>query len=78
MLKLELDDFDELYRMMMQLGAISYLQSIMLFDKQQNTVDEDLRFASEIAETYLLDRQCETVLKLKPLLERKDFIVFET
>lgn len=73
MLQIELKDFDDLYRLMMHLGAITYLQSMILFDKQQNFVENDLRFASETAEAYLLDMQSETVLKLKRLLERQDF-----
>lgn len=77
MLKIKMEDADALYGLFVQLGAITYLQSLMQLDIIRGTCDEELCFAQRTAEHYLLDWQSEIVIKLKNLLEREDFTVYE-
>lgn len=75
MLRVKLEDADALGQILVQLGVVTYLQGLLLYDKDGKSVlSEDLSFAHGDARNYLWDWQCETVLELKKLIEKEDFM----
>ncbi len=77
-MKMKLEDADTLGEITAQLGMITYLQGLLLYDKEGKSVlTEDLAFVRRDAENYLWDWQCEVVLKLKKLICKEDFITIE-
>ena len=74
MLEITLSDLDLLHTHVSDLYALSYLQNLLMYDKTNNVIcDENLNCFRESSDLYILDKQSETLLKLKNLLEKDNF-----
>ena len=63
----------ELENYILELGCIAYLQSVIQHDN--HTLDKDMTIMYEEAKGYLIEKEVETVVKLKKLFYSKDFTV---
>ena len=70
---IKLDDVDELYSIMFDLEMLVYLRGLLDFDTDGSVVEHEFEFAHRHAESFLWERELETVQKLSSLLCKKDF-----
>lgn len=71
MRKIDPKKMAELENCILELGCIAYLQSVIQYDNY--TLDDDLTDMYEESKGYLLEKEIETVLKLRKLFYSKDF-----
>ena len=75
MLEIKLDNVDKLNKLMSDFSVISYLECLVRSDEAGHIIlDDNMSFARERAGYYLYDRQFETVLKLREILEEENFV----
>ena len=76
MLKIKVQDLDELNDISTELGIIAYLQSLVWYDFNSRTVNTSKVDVSRgDTEHYLLDRQLDVVCKLQDLISKESFII---
>ena len=69
MLKIKLDDVDELYNVLLKLGIITSLQQFMLYEAHIDK-DDPLQFSMSSIPYYLIEQQVEIIEYFKELLDR--------
>ncbi|MBO5020747.1 MAG: hypothetical protein J6J13_01420 [Clostridia bacterium] len=75
MLKIKFQDLDELYFISLEIEVLTYLQYLTQFDDHEDETTQNIFGQSRnYAKSYLLEKQCEMVKKLKDLIERDDFV----
>ncbi len=78
MLKVKVEDVDELHRLFGELCIYIYFQGLLQEDREEDILgEEQMRFIQRSAENYLWSRQRETVLKIKALVESEVFTCSE-
>lgn len=76
MLRVKLKDIDVLGEILAQLEVVTYLQDLLLYDKDgKSALAEDFSFVHRDAQNYLWDWQLDTVLQYKRLIEKEDFMM---
>lgn len=73
--KIKLEYIDELNRLSSDLCAIAYSQGLVNQDEFADLFVGKYNFIREAAKQYLWDREEESALNLKAILEKKDFTV---
>ncbi len=73
MQKINSKKMTELENYILELSCIAYLQSVIQYDNY--TLDDDLTDIYDEAKGYLVEKEIETVLKLRKLFYSKDFAV---
>lgn len=63
----------ELENYILELSCIAYLQSVIQYDNY--ALDDDLAEMYDEAKGYLVEKEVETVVKLRKLFYSKDFAV---
>lgn len=63
----------ELENYILELSCIAYLQSVIQYDNY--SLDDDLTEMYNEAKSFLVEKEVETVVKLKELFYSKDFAV---
>ncbi|MBR3969374.1 MAG: hypothetical protein IKJ93_07275 [Clostridia bacterium] len=78
MLKISLENINELHNIFFELASITYLQNVIRDENSENNFYiEGFEFLKREGTLYLLDRQTEAILRLKELLFKDDFNVGE-
>ena len=78
MLKISLENINELHNIFFELASITYLQNVIRDENSENNFYiEGFEFLKREGALYLLDRQTEAILRLKELLFKDDFNVGE-
>ena len=76
MLKIHISTIDELNELTAQLGVVTYLQDLILYDENCDMLgSDDLVFAREFAKAFIFDIQYKTVTKLRSLVTSDSFTV---
>lgn len=73
MRKIDPKKMAELENYILELNCIAYLQSVVQYDNY--TLDEDIADMYEEAKGYLVEKEVETVVKLRKLFYSKGFTV---
>ncbi len=77
-MKIKLSDVDLLYKLMLDMGMLTYLQQLMVLDEQTEMFGEnEFEFVRVYTRNNLIDMQTETITKLKKLLDKSDFVISE-
>lgn len=78
MLKISLENINELHNIFFELASITYLQNVIRDENSENNFYiEGFEFLKREGTLYLLDRQTEAILRMKELLFKDDFNVGE-
>lgn len=78
MIKIDLEHINELHNIFFELAAITYLQNVIRDENcENNYYIEGFEFLKREGALYLLDRQTETVLRMKELLFKDEFNIGE-
>ena len=79
MLKIHISTIDELNELISQLGVITYLQDLVLYDELCDLLNnDDLEFAREFTKVFLHEHQYKTVTQLRSLVTGENFAVSDT
>lgn len=73
MKKINPQKMTELENYILELSCIAYLQSVIQYDNY--ALDDDLTEMYNEAKSFLVEKEVETVVKLKELFYSKDFTV---
>ncbi|MBQ4040375.1 MAG: hypothetical protein IJO77_02200 [Oscillospiraceae bacterium] len=79
MLKIHISTIDELNELTAQLGVVTYLQDLILYDENCDMLgSDDLVFAREFAKAFIFETQYKTVTQLRSLVTGENFAVSDT
>ncbi len=73
MIKIEWDYLNELYDICNDLNILVYFQGLVQYDLDCGC-DSRFEINTQNAQAYIFDRQLESVLRFKHLLEKDDFL----
>ena len=74
MLEIHLEDVDTQSAFSLEFGVLTYLQGLVDEDANSHVLNHpELAFARECAATYLWDRQRETAVRFRQMVQSEDF-----
>ena len=71
MQKIKISDIDELYSILLDLCAITYLQNVIIDLGENSSIFSGVEFSAGSIQYYLLDGQIETVLKFREFFDKR-------
>ena len=77
MLMLDIRNYDKLFELVMRLSAITFLQGVLSDEEYVAYNGADFSFALTYTRSLMYDEQKKTVLEIKELISKEDFILPE-